>query len=139
MSNAMELTQDNFKSTVGEGVTLVDFWAEWCGPCRIMTPTLDELAAAYEGKATIGKVNVDNEGGLAQEYAVASIPCLVVIKDRSRGQPLRRRHGEGRPREGSRRRLRLVPGPHGPSTDTEETSAPSAVRLEQRRFSSAPP
>jgi len=62
-------------------VTLVDFWAQWCGPCLMMTPTLNELAADYAGKATIAKVNVDNESELAQQYAVASIPCLLIIKD----------------------------------------------------------
>jgi thioredoxin 1 len=81
MSSAVELTAANFKSAVQNGVTLVDFWAEWCGPCRMMGPVLDELAAAYQGKAAIAKVNVDTESTLAQEYAVASIPCLVIIKN----------------------------------------------------------
>ena len=81
MGSATELTMENFKSTVEQGVTLVDFWAEWCGPCRMMTPVLEELATAYAGKATIAKVNVDTEPDLAQEYGVASIPCLLVIKD----------------------------------------------------------
>jgi len=81
MSNAEELTSANFRSTVATGVTLVDFWAEWCGPCRMMAPVLDEVAAQYAGKVTVGKVNVDNEGELAQEFSVSSIPTLIIMKD----------------------------------------------------------
>ena len=81
MSNAMELTSANFRTTVDTGVTLVDFWAEWCAPCRMMGPVLDQLAAEYAGKAQVCKVNVDNEGGLAQEFNVSSIPMLLVMKD----------------------------------------------------------
>ncbi len=81
MSNAMELTKDNFDSTTQSGVTLVDFWAEWCGPCRMMSPVLDKLAAEYPEGVTIGKVNVDNEMDLAQKFGVSSIPTLVLLKD----------------------------------------------------------
>ena len=81
MSNARELTSDNFDSTVGNGVTLVDFWAEWCGPCRMMTPVLDQLATEYAGKATIGKVNVDNEQDLAIKFDISSIPALLVFNN----------------------------------------------------------
>ncbi len=76
-----EFTEDNFSSTAANGVALVDFWAEWCGPCRAITPVVEELANDYEGKATIGKVNIDNEAGLAQKYSVQSIPTIVVLKD----------------------------------------------------------
>jgi len=96
MSNATELTSANFDSTVASGVTLVDFWAEWCGPCRLMAPALDELSADYDGKATIGKVNVENEGDLAQKYGVSSIPTLVVMKD---GQEFKRFVGVTRKEE----------------------------------------
>ena len=81
MSNATELTEDNFKDAVASGVTLVDFWAEWCGPCKMIAPVLDELAATYEGKARVGKVDVDSTSGLAQEFSVSSIPTLIVMKD----------------------------------------------------------
>ncbi|GMV93081.1 MAG: thioredoxin [Candidatus Hydrogenedentota bacterium] len=81
MSNAQELTTSNFDTTVNEGVTLVDFWAEWCAPCRMMTPVLDELATEYDGKARIGKINVDNEPDLAMKFDVSSIPTLIVFKN----------------------------------------------------------
>ncbi len=81
MSNAMELTSENFDATVSEGVTLVDFWAEWCGPCKMIAPILDEIAADYEGKATVGKVNVDDAADLATKFGVSSIPTLLVIKN----------------------------------------------------------
>jgi len=81
MGAALELTKDNFDSTVESGVTLVDFWAEWCGPCKMMTPILDELAQEYADTATVGKINVDDQGDLAAKFEVSSIPTLLVIKD----------------------------------------------------------
>lgn len=81
MSNAAEITASNFTTTVADGVTLVDFWAEWCGPCRKMTPILDEIATEYAGKAKVGKINVDDQGDLAAKFDVSSIPTLIVFKD----------------------------------------------------------
>jgi thioredoxin 1 len=81
MSNAMALTKDNFDSTVASGVTLVDFWAAWCGPCKIIAPIVDEIAGAYEGRATVAKVDVDQEGALAEKFGVQSIPTLLIMKE----------------------------------------------------------
>ncbi len=81
MSNAVALDDLTFGSAVEDGVTLVDFWAPWCGPCRMVAPVLDELAGEYAGKASIGKVNVDEAPGLAQRFSVSSIPTLLVIKN----------------------------------------------------------
>lgn len=81
MSNATPLTEANFKDAVANGVTLVDFWAEWCAPCKMIAPVLDEIAGEYDGKAAIAKVNIDEARSLAMEYGVSSIPTLLVMKD----------------------------------------------------------
>lgn len=78
----MKITNDNFKSEVLESdiPVLLDFWAEWCGPCRMLSPVVEEVAAEREGKMKVGKVNVDEEILLANEFGVSSIPTVVILK-----------------------------------------------------------
>lgn len=78
---AQALTQADFDTVTSKGVTLVDFWAEWCGPCKMLTPTIDALAEEYSGKADVRKVNIDEEPGLAERFDVSSIPTLLIIRD----------------------------------------------------------
>lgn len=80
---AFALTDANFQENVldKEGITLVDFWAEWCGPCRMIGPVIEELATEYEGKALIAKVDVDENAELSQRYQVRSIPTILILKD----------------------------------------------------------
>ncbi|PKM46350.1 MAG: thioredoxin [Firmicutes bacterium HGW-Firmicutes-8] len=80
--NVLTLTKDNFKNDIldAAGPALVDFWAPWCSPCRMIAPVIDEMAAEYAGKVKIGKVNVDENREVAVEYGVMSIPTLVLFK-----------------------------------------------------------
>jgi len=79
--NIVSLTQENFAREVLESTTpvLVDFWAEWCGPCKMIAPILDELAQEYDGRVKIGKVDIDHEQTLATQYSVRAIPTLLLF------------------------------------------------------------
>lgn len=79
---ALQLTDSNFETEVlsSEKVSIVDFWAEWCGPCRVVGPFVEELASEYEGKAVIGKVNVDDNPGISAKYGIRNIPTILFIK-----------------------------------------------------------
>lgn len=79
---AMTITNDNFQKEVlnSEKPVLLDFWAVWCGPCRMVAPSVDRLVEEYAGRAVIGKVNVDEESALAEQFKVMSIPTIYVIK-----------------------------------------------------------
>ena len=81
-SAVLKVTNDNFDALAGQHkLLIVDFWAPWCGPCQMLGPVIEEVAEEYEGKAKVCKVNVDEEGSLASEFAVVSIPTIIIFKD----------------------------------------------------------
>lgn len=79
---ALEFTDANFQTTVLESdkLTVIDFWAEWCGPCRAIGPVIEELSKEYQGRVNVGKVNVDNNPDVSVKYGITSIPAILFIK-----------------------------------------------------------
>lgn len=81
MKDYIDFNVESFDEAVKSGVVLVDFWASWCGPCKMMAPNVEQIATDYKGKAVVGKVNVDDFGQLAERYGIMSIPTLLIFKD----------------------------------------------------------
>ena len=81
-NNVVEITDQNFQEVTGQpGLTMVDFWAVWCGPCRMVAPIVEQLADEYAGKVTVGKLDVDHNQRSASQYNVRSIPTILFFKD----------------------------------------------------------
>ena len=80
---AFEITDSNFQAEVldSEKLTVIDFWAEWCGPCRMVAPIIEELSTEYDGKALVGKLDVDSNPEVSMKYGIRSIPTLLFIKN----------------------------------------------------------
>jgi thioredoxin 1 len=81
--NIVHLTDDNFEDEVikSDILTMIDFWAEWCGPCKVIAPVVDELAGEYNGKVKVGKLNVDNSPNVSAKYSIRGIPTLLFFKE----------------------------------------------------------
>lgn len=81
MSDYVVLNEDNFDNTVANGLVLVDFWATWCGPCKMLAPTIDAIATEYKDRVVVGKVDVDENEAIARRFGIMSIPTLFLFKD----------------------------------------------------------
>ncbi len=80
-ANVMHLTDQNFNNVVKNGVVIVDFWAEWCGPCKMIVPVMNEIADELKGKVKVGKLNVDISRQTASKFAIRSIPTVIIFKN----------------------------------------------------------
>ena len=81
MSDYVVLNENNFDNTVANGLVLVDFWATWCGPCKMLAPTIDAIATEYKDRVVVGKVDVDENEAIARRFGIMSIPTLFLFKD----------------------------------------------------------
>lgn len=81
MHDYIDFDVESFDNAIKEGVVLVDFWASWCGPCKMMAPNVEQIATDYKGRAIVGKVNVDDHPSLAERFGIMSIPTLLIFKD----------------------------------------------------------
>jgi len=79
--SALHLTSDSFDGAIGAGRVLVDFWAAWCMPCRMIAPIIEELAEEYKGSVTVAKVDIDDESALAARYGIMSIPTVILFNN----------------------------------------------------------
>lgn len=80
-ANVLTVTNKNFDQIISSGVVVVDFWANWCGPCRMLSPIVDQLAEQFAGRITVGKVDVDRESELASRFRIMSVPSLLFFQD----------------------------------------------------------
>lgn len=79
--NLLHLTDQNFKQTIASGLALVDFWADWCMPCKLLAPTMNEIADEFQGRVKVGKLDVDSAKQTAAKYGVSSIPTVILFKN----------------------------------------------------------
>ena len=79
--NLIHLTDENFQKTIAKGVTLVDFYATWCGPCRMIAPIVEQLSGMMQGKATIGKLDIDQAQQVTNQLQITSVPTVILFKD----------------------------------------------------------